>query len=295
VRFLNRAAQKHAKARNKHPDICIFTGDLAYHGRADEFAIGERWLKELLEPWKNTKLFFVPGNHDITRPDSRKSAGKKLIGLLRGAVTDASQFRRVRDYISSGQHLKAFVDWHQSAKTDNRLPLISDWGLTRFASYAPLRLDLMKISIIGLNTAVLSCGNDDRGRLVADIDTYDQLFLNIDPQSELFIAASHHPICLNDCSETNRDLLWLAEWNNSEIRERVLRAIGPHLYLHGHVHVAEGFSTSIFNGQHIASLGAGAAYDTDKYPMKFAFYEIDLGNKEIRPTGYFYHRLSGEW
>src|SRR5690606_34375349 len=62
---------------------------------------------------------------------------------------------------------------------------------------------------------------------------------------------------------------------------------GPHIYLHGHMHQHSGSSMSMGSGHNLALFGAGAVYDSDKeYPLRFAFYDVDIGRAEIRPCVY---------
>jgi hypothetical protein len=47
---------------------------------------------------------------------------------------------------------------------------------------------------------------------------------------------------------------------------------------------------SLSTGQSLAFFGAGAAYQSPKYPKKFAFYDINLAIGEIKPWTYTYRR-----
>ncbi len=62
------------------PDLIFFTGDLAYHGVAEEYAqvddlLGRihRWLAATHPDAPAPLLFAVPGNHDLARPQGRKA------------------------------------------------------------------------------------------------------------------------------------------------------------------------------------------------------------------------------
>ncbi len=50
-------------------DAILITGDVAYHGRADEFARAKQWFKEVRTKTNATPeaLFVVPGNHDVNQ------------------------------------------------------------------------------------------------------------------------------------------------------------------------------------------------------------------------------------
>lgn len=50
-------------------DAILVTGDIAYHGRAEEFARAKEWLEEVRTNTESSPeaLYVVPGNHDVNR------------------------------------------------------------------------------------------------------------------------------------------------------------------------------------------------------------------------------------
>ena len=54
------------------PDLVVITGDLAFSGTAEEYALARTWLDEQLWPalggdLPREHLLLVPGNHDVDR------------------------------------------------------------------------------------------------------------------------------------------------------------------------------------------------------------------------------------
>jgi 3',5'-cyclic AMP phosphodiesterase CpdA len=66
------------------PDLVVITGDLAFSGNIDDYAVAADWLGEQLWPrlaagqagrLDRDRLLLVPGNHDVDRPAVKRGAG----------------------------------------------------------------------------------------------------------------------------------------------------------------------------------------------------------------------------
>ena len=57
-------------------DAILVTGDVAYHGRADEFARAKAWLEDVRKATGSSpeSLFVVPGNHDVNQAIASKDS-----------------------------------------------------------------------------------------------------------------------------------------------------------------------------------------------------------------------------
>lgn len=137
---------------------------------------------------------------------------------------------------------------------------------------------------------MLSCDDDDQGKLVVDIGALNSRLKEIKSRDQLVILVGHHPI--GKCSEEQ----WLAKWNDEELQNLLMQSSGPHLYLHGHLHKTAGATMNVSSGQNLTFFGAGAGYQARKqYPKRFAFYEINLAKQLIRPFTYKHDVADGEW
>jgi 3',5'-cyclic AMP phosphodiesterase CpdA len=272
---ISEALVEAARAHAWVPDICVFSGDLAFKGDEGEFRWGLEWLSKLTDaPWE-TKIFIVPGNHDILR--------KRAPASLRLAVRDATAFDTHRgDFERELPHLDGFRQWHSEARAALGSRLLSDWS-TPFGCHNTLQINGHLIHFVGLNTSLLSFHDDDIGNLAQDIPTLNRLLANRKDCHECVIAIGHHP------------LSWLAPWNEREVSTLLGQESGANLYLHGHLHEQ---ALSVFGsgtGQNLAVLGAGAAYQGSDWPQLFAFYQLDFDRREINSQIFLYSPNAGEW
>ncbi len=75
------------------PDLLLFTGDLAYSGRAGEYAEVDHLLDELLELLTRSGaceplILPVPGNHDVARPQGRDARACHVLRTFGGSPDD---------------------------------------------------------------------------------------------------------------------------------------------------------------------------------------------------------------
>jgi 3',5'-cyclic AMP phosphodiesterase CpdA/regulator of replication initiation timing len=297
--LINAVLEHPSKNDAKSPDICIFSGDLTQSSTDNQFADAEFWLTRLLSNWPDCRLFLVPGNHEVLRPTSEfnQSRARKL---LRASSNNQDAYNDWRNDIGSLLLQKPFFDWHKNAKAST-LNIVSDWTKSIFGCKNTFNLRGLTTHIIGLNTATLSCDESDKGNLVADVDILYELLKEETPEKErtlinfdkeLVIVVGHHPVGKHTGASKNT---WLSPWNVKLLENILLRRNGPHLYMHGHLHVTKGEAVSSISGQSIYCLGAGAAYQTEKYPMAFAFYELYPQDKNMKAWVYEFDIKSGEW
>jgi 3',5'-cyclic AMP phosphodiesterase CpdA len=285
---LIRDAHAHARKTRK-PDLCIFSGDLAQRGTRQQLDEGAKWLASLIAPW-DCVLFVVPGNHEVQRPEKDSEAQRQVLARRQAVAVSEKAYQPQRASLEEGKLLDEFFAWHEAARQQLQ-GLVSDWRTSRMACRHTGAFQGVKTHVVGLNTALASCDDDDRGKLVADLRMLNTLLEDTDSETELIVVVTHHPLTLPGV----RAERWLARWNNQALANRLLQKRGPHLYLHGHVHRLATSSTSNNSGQQLAVFGAGAAYQGSKYPQRFAFYDIDLETREIVPATFNYETRSGEW
>lgn len=285
-------AKELIKAAHKYlevaPDICIFSGDLTHKGSTEQFAAAEEWLKELLAPW-DCPLFIVPGNHEVCRPQNGSDAEARILASQSAAKEDSRSFVRQLNTLQNSTSLDNFYRWHENAKFKFG-QLASDWNNSKLSCHHKQEIDGTIVNVIGINTAIASCSNSDKGKLVVDLTSLNRLLQATNPEKQLVVVVGHHPVAFNTSSER-----WFAKWNNDVLAQRLSQQNGPHIYIHGHVHKAKASSKSNNIGQQLVVLGAGAAYQGSNYPNKFATYKIDLAEREISTTTFLYEADSGLW
>jgi 3',5'-cyclic AMP phosphodiesterase CpdA len=151
-------AQQFARESNVVPDILVFSGDLTQRGTLDELKLGEAWLGKLRAPWPNCRLFVVPGNHEVYRPEGEEDQ-EKAIYSLRSAFHDEDAYKRsVKQKNNNGDELgllRDFFGWHSDAA--KRIGLVSDWSRSPLACRSSLSIDGILVHL----TALFSWGGDD--------------------------------------------------------------------------------------------------------------------------------------
>lgn len=268
------------------PDFCIVTGDITQSGGIKQFRKATKWFRKILKPEWKIKLFVVPGNHDVQRPASECELFN-FIGIRRSSYDSRESFLKHREKIISDLHInfKNFYKWVLELEED--FDLISKWREGDITCVSTETIQDESLHLIGLNTSLLSCDNNDEGALVIDPSELNEGLKGVDYEKQLIIVAGHHPVG-NQSNEK-----WLVGWNNKEIENILFPLNGPHIYLHGHIHKTEGISLNLTSGQNITILGAGACYTPEKqYPMSFAFYDIDVITQTVTPTTFKFNEKS---
>ena len=263
------------KSNNLDPDIIIFSGDLTYSGQAEQFLIGKTWLKEVIRACKSSPaLYILPGNHD-----SNWAAANGP--FLKQASSSEAAFLALREHLSKDiGHLNNFSDWHKQSSIE--LNTASDWSISWGFSHS-VSFSGVSCRVIGLNSAILSHSPHDEGSLVIDPRTLNDSLIRTSDAQELIIAISHHPFDS------------LTEWNRSKITELLSQETGAHLFLHGHNHKQIGATFGQTTGQSLSTLSAGAAYPGDRWPLYFAYYDIDFSSRELASRVFAFNRDVGRW
>lgn len=173
--------------RNSDCCLIIITGDIAYSGLPNEYAIAKDFLTKIIETLTVEKnipisVAIVPGNHDCNfsennsvrdiviesvRNDPTKAKDKNCIDLCTSIQKDFFLFR---DEVSTGLN---FI--HK----DNL------W------SEADLTIENKKIGISLINASWMSSRRESSGSLVFPIDEYEKLYAR---ETDYKFTAIHHPI-----------------------------------------------------------------------------------------------------
>jgi len=168
--------------QNYSPDLILFTGDVAYSGKAEEYDLAEAILFDpLLRQLrlKHTKLFLVPGNHDVDRSlvDAIEETGLKKTLKSTEAATDAFQKERY-----STHRLSGFYDCLCSKYPNLKPPF----------SHRVATVHGFQVGIACLNSAWRCAGNRDEGNLFLT-DTQVNGTASALANCVIRIALVHHP------------------------------------------------------------------------------------------------------
>lgn len=253
----------------------VFTGDLAQSGAPSEFQQGQDWLVSLCEGLQ-TDCVLVPGNHDVQRSRAKEKE-------LRSAYNDQLAFGRWQGEIyKDSPHLSAYLDWFRQLKAEFPL-FLNNWDTNPAIDLVELKTQSGYCNFICLNTALLSCGDDDEKKLCVDIKALNSALKGAIAETSFVLAVGHHP--------TDQ----LADWNRTEVEKILAQLSGPHVYLHGHLHDLQHQSEYSSSGAGYFRAAAGAAYPGAKYPKQFSILDLDSTNQKIHTQVFVFNESGGDW
>lgn len=246
------------------PDFVFLTGDIAHKGLKDEYA---RVQTELLAPLDaaldgglKERLFLVPGNHDVNREADFST---------RDAVAGATDVFLPTE---TGAKFRARImpRFHAYAEFASRVGAVNcDWIASKDGAYAEIReVAGVRVGVVGLHTAWLSYGKDDRNMLTPGKGLLEDA-LEKAADCDLTIVLGHHPFD------------WLRDGDKPALRNML--ADRQALYLHGHMHKSAGH-TEDGAASEFLTLQSGAAFqahDDEVWRNGFLFGEADLVNGRV--------------
>jgi len=250
-------------AEGHQPDFIAFTGDVAYHGRPDEYVLAERdFFYPLLKVANlgKDRLFLVPGNHDVDR---------NTVQLLNNPMPSAQDKDAIYQLVQNANQRDLLL-----SPLKNYASFVRSYGVT-FPDMNPLfgyRTDIairgFPVTIVGLNSTWLSGFNldahgkvDDSRRLAV---TEFQLRNCTLGASRLMVVLMHHPPD------------WLMEPDQLLVEQ--LLANRHAILLRGHLHRPDVLSTTNLDGSYV-SIPAGAVFDRRKSPNAYNFVRVDLNSR----------------
>jgi predicted phosphodiesterase len=254
------------------PDLVVCTGDLAFSGQQHEYKLAKSWLESQLWPaltprsapaLDRDRLLLVPGNHDVDR--KRVDAVAKMVqtGLLSGGdqqpiaevLGDASQRQILLKRHAA--YLGFYTDW---LGTEQTLP----WWQRM------LPINDQRLHVAGLDSAWMSCGDNDRNQLLLGSWQLKQTVDVAEAEgADWTIALLHHP--------------WdyLAEFDAREA-QRDCR-LHRDLILRGHLH--DPYMQRILSPDpdyNCLELAAGCVYEHASYPNTFQWIELHAEPRRVR-------------
>jgi 3',5'-cyclic AMP phosphodiesterase CpdA len=265
------------------PDLVVLTGDLAFSGQADEYALARTWLEEVL--WSvltvgsapllpRDRLLLVPGNHDVDRGAIGSVARMVQEGLL-----DKQNQNEVAEVLGNADQRELVIRRHASF-----LSFYGDWlGQSQTLPWwrKPFDIKGQRIHIAGLDSAWMASGDGDRGRLIIGRWQINQTVDVREAEGpDWRLALLHHP--------------WdyLAEFDLRESRQAV--HLHCDLLLRGHLHEGEVALVRPADPKRAClELAAGCLYESSRYPNAFQWVELHAQPRMVRVLFRVWNR--GEW
>jgi hypothetical protein len=117
------------------PDVILVTGDIAWAGKAEQYAKAREWFREIADAVRvdASRIYVVPGNHDVCDSDDGPAADR--VDLLRAGARGSSTRRWPRPVSCCSSALLATST---SPRTSPRpVATYSGWTIwTRAEAYA---------------------------------------------------------------------------------------------------------------------------------------------------------------
>jgi tetratricopeptide (TPR) repeat protein len=215
-------------------DVVFFTGDLTNRGTEAEFTrFDEEMAKvkeELSKLGSSPLLLAVPGNHDLVRPDPKRSALRDL-----RSWRDDPALREMfwsdpacdpRELVR--QAFSPWSAWAERALSWGQLTDVVRDGVLPGDFLATFSKNSVRIGLVGLNTAALQLeGGDYEGRL--SLHPSQLTKLTPDPDG----WAESHDACF---LLTHHDQSWLDEEGRADFREHIYPPERFVLHFCGHRH-----------------------------------------------------------
>jgi len=265
-----------AIAAGREPDLIFITGDIAYKGIKEEY---ERFYYEFLAPLEElipdlfSKLFVVPGNHDLNRNVNEGFDRNLMLPI------DAPFFE---PHPSSLTRRKMLIDRFNDF-IENDLTGHSALFQQQAGVYAKeITCQERKLAIIGINTAWL-CKDEKDFRNITPGKALVTKAVEDAAACDLILVLGHHPI----------------DWIASEHAQPLGKIFGSNhvVYLHGHMHKA--WSVPAYGGgSHYLSIQCGAAFqakDGGKWRNGLIWADADLDNQCVYLQPYEWITGNQEW
>lgn len=254
-------------------DFIVFTGDLAFSGKPDEYeAAASQLLDPILDATGVSKesLFIVPGNHDVEREYILEKGLLQELVDREAVHTTLSDHRRLAQLLETQRSFRAFIQRYLG-EDQWKAPC---WGWGRV-----FQVKGQTVGIAGINSAWLAGYHlnaegkvDDERHLIIG-ETQARQALEGVADATIRIAMLHHPFD------------WLVSFENRAIKRMLMQHC--HIILTGHTHMQDVCEIRDPNGAAVF-IPAGSAYDQFQdleYTNSYNFVQIDLSSGKGRVFG----------
>jgi predicted phosphodiesterase len=176
-------------------DAILVTGDIAYHGRSDEFSRAKKWFEEVRTKTSSNPeaLFVVPGNHDVNQETVFKSSMLwEVHQALRATKAPGERLASLKaklkdhtlDFLAALKEYSAFAVEYGCPSSCKELAWV------QFLNSEKTLEDGTKVRFHGLNSALLSDGADVKANLL--LGDFQFGHFSNDPQY-INVVLCHHP------------------------------------------------------------------------------------------------------
>ena len=244
------------------PDFVLVTGDIAFSGKTQEYALAASFFDavQIASGVPKQRIFCVAGNHDIDR--TRQDL------CFRGACAELRGQSQVDAFLGGGENLETLLTRQENYRRFQSSYFTGQdrsWTTDRLGYVSPLAIKEIQVAIVGLNSAWLAeGGSDDHGKLLIGerqvINAID-LALGENAPPNVIVGMAHHPLHL------------LRDFDRSPIQNRVEEIF--HFFHCGHLHAPEAH-TSGPAGKGCLTLAAGASFETRHWHNVFSMVKLDL-------------------
>lgn len=240
------------------PDFVVVSGDIVFSGNPNEYEQAKSFFDTLLTKVNlhKDRLFIVPGNHDVDR---------HTITLISAGAADMLNTRDAVNVV-----LESDVDRNLLLRRLENYNVfireyLGDGSLESDSLYTIGKINLaeLEVCILGLNSAWISSGDNDRNRLLLGERQVRDALVDAE-KADLKIAVMHHPF------------EWLQDFDQGDTVPLLLNTCD--FILHGHLHKTGLICKSSPDGSAFI-FAAGACYERRSYPNAYNFVRVDLDER----------------
>ncbi|TVR78611.1 MAG: hypothetical protein EA405_14170 [Rhodospirillales bacterium] len=247
------------------PDLVAITGDIAFAGIAEEYALARKWLDTLWPKLNNLprdRLLLVPGNHDVDRGKVGRMAKLSQSDLLEKKSQD-----EIAKVLGDEEECNVLLRRHEAY-----LDFVGGWlGQPHDLPWWQKVIEIRgtRLHFAGLDSAWMACKEKERGDLLLGRYQLTQSVETAEAEGAHWrIALVHHP--------------WdyLAEFDSYAARPLIYQRCD--LLLRGHLHFPQ--TERILPpdpSRSCLELAAGCAYNGSRYPNAFQWIELSPTGKHV--------------
>ena len=249
------------------PDMVFITGDIANMGKPDEYKLFHEkfFLSLMAELGYSDNIFLIPGNHDVDRSKAKFAAHYDVLS------TTAQSFDASMEGAEHRDSLRPRFEAYIGAAMNNRIAVKSTWLSSPEGTYTHiLTIRGHRIGILGINTAWLSLGDEDRHKMTPGKFLVQAGLEKLEEAGcETKIVLGHHPI----------------DWYTDDDIEPIRSRLGQNnaIYLHGHLHRTSGRHEE-GGGHPFLTIQAGASFqarEDERWVNQILWCELNYTKKRI--------------